>query len=582
MTQGRLRTGTSDEELLRDADVPSFVAGLHAGRVRWDLIHPFPEQDPEDRLIGDRAVAEMTGLLRERIDPITAEADRRLPDGLVDVLRTSGLLKLGAPRELGGHDLSPYNVFRTLCAALSWSAAVGQTLSVDNSVGVGAYLPALPAGPLRDWVRERVAASVVSCTADTEPIGAHNKERRTVAVPTGDGSAYLLTGEKIFVANAPIADVIVTTATLGDQLRLFFVDAHDPGVQVKARHDFVGLAGFPNGNLRYDAVRVPRERMLPEERHDGRLTPTTTRMVVRGRMYLVVAPSLAFARLAVHCARDFARRRSIDGRPLAGYDEVQRQVAESLADTFAIAALAEWCLLAERSRPANPLYEQLAAKNIASVACGRVVDRTMSLFGAEGLETAASKARRGAVPLPVERVYRDARVMRINGGVDFQLDNWAGQYLLASHYSPPDGAAAAPVDLASLPGVRLSARNLAHADRVVTDAARLAQTCRDLVRRYPDSAALFERERVVILLSLVLNELLAMALVLARAASLDAAAGLADVYCTAAADRLDDWWRRLAAADETSGADHAAVTDHWLHGDALEFLTADLVPPVAR
>lgn len=101
----RLRAGTSDEDLLREANLPSFVGSLYAGRVRWDLIHPFPEQDPQDRTIGDRAVAEVTDLLRERVDPITVEADRRLPDGLVDVLRTSGLLKLGAPRELGGHDL---------------------------------------------------------------------------------------------------------------------------------------------------------------------------------------------------------------------------------------------------------------------------------------------------------------------------------------------------------------------------------------------------------------------------------------------------------------------------------------------
>lgn len=586
--------GTPGENLRRDSDRPSFMAALAAGRVRWELVHPFPEQSGPERERGDRIIAEMSALLRDRIDPTTADTERRLPDGLVDELKARGYLKLAAPAELGGHELSPFNVFRVLSAAASWSPAIGPVMSADNGLGAGAYLPALPAGPLREWVRQRLADGIVSCTADAEPTGAHNRARRTVAEPTAGGSAYLLTGEKVFVANASIADVLVTTATVREgnrhQLRLFFVDGRSEGIKIQAQHDFLGLAGFPNGNLRFDRVRVPRERMLVESRRDGKLTPATTRMVVRGRMYHVAAPSLAFARLALRCARDFTRRRVIDGRPLGDYQEIQRQLLASLADTFAIETVAQWCLLADHDRPVNPLYEQLAAKNISSLVCWRVVDRTMSLLGAEGLETMPSKLRRGAPPLPMERLFRDARVMRITGGVDFQLDNRSGRHLLARYYraAEPDGPQVASASLGNLPGVRLEPRNRAHARRVETASTRLAETCRALVREHPDRAALFERERLVILLSRIANELLTMALTLARASQLAARGGpsaqhLADDYCTRAEHRLDRWWRELAVETDpmaaAAGADlpHATVTAGWLHGDRFDFLLGDLV-----
>jgi hypothetical protein len=139
--------------------------------------------------------------------------------------------------------------------------------------------------------------------------------------------------------------------------------------------------------------------------------------------------------------------------------------------------------------------------------------------------------------------------------------------------------------LAALPGVSLSARNHAHAARVEADAARLADSCRTLLRRHPDRDALFERERLVILLSRLVNELLTMSLVLVRASALSRQGrpdgqDLADVYCTAAGHRLDGCWRELAAGiEQPGGPDHAGLTDRWLRGTGLDLLAGDAEPP---
>jgi alkylation response protein AidB-like acyl-CoA dehydrogenase len=534
---------TSDVDLLREADRPGFTEHLHAGAVRWDLVHPFPAAGRDDRV-----AREVVGVLRGLVDPEQVDVTRELPDGVLSALGARGLLNLAGGPETGGHGLDQREVFDVVEAAVAFCPAVGLAMAVDNALGFSAYLPVLPDGPLREWVRDRVAAGVVSCTADTEPSGAHNSGRSTTATPVPGG--FRLDGRKIHVGNAPEAGAFVVTATLGDELRLFFLDAATPGVAVTARHDFLGLAGFPNGSVEFDGAFVPAEQVLVEPEHAGRLTPVATRLVVLGRMHLIAAPSLAFARLAARFAGAFVGRRAIDGRPLGDYPEIRRQLAVAAADVFAIETAVEWSLADHTG--VNPLYEQLAAKNIASLASWRVVDRALSIMAAEGLETAGSKAGRGADPSPLERAFRDARAMRVSGGIDFQLDNWAGRHLLTAYY---EGATVHDV-VPDLPALTLSARNAAHARFVADQARRLASTCAELTGRHTREE-LFERERAVILLSRVVNELVAMALVLARASTEDRQ-DLADVFCTSASFRVHDSWHQLGA-DEPDYA--AALLD---------------------
>jgi hypothetical protein len=378
------------------------------------------------------------------------------------------------------------------------------------------------------------------------------------------------------VGNAPIADVLMVSATVvedgREHRRLFFVDTDSPGFRLVAEHEFMGVKGFPNGAMVFDNVRVPRERMLVgRDRADVRVTVEASALVIVGRLYMIVAPSLAIARRCLEWSRGFVSQRSIDGRPLGEYDEIQRRVAESLADVFAIEAVAEWTLLCPpRSAGVNALFEQSVAKNIGSVLAGRVADRTMSVLAGEGYETAPSKARRGVRPFPLERALRDVRNFRISGGVDFQLDFWNSQMILFSYYYPqPDNLDEIATD-ASMPAPEsLSVRNVAHLRFAADEARRFARACWDTAQRYPDRRALSAAERPLILFSRIANELLTVALVLARAARRsDAGDGtaqdLADVYCTGARHRIADLWHRLAEPD---APDHAKLSAGWLAGD---------------
>jgi alkylation response protein AidB-like acyl-CoA dehydrogenase len=565
-------------ELLDDGSTtPSFTTELISGRFRWDLMSPWPTQDPADQSAGDAVVARMREFLAERVDPSEVDTAGRLPDGLVDDLKKHGYLRLAVTTEHGGQGLSPYNVFRVVEAAAGWTLPVAMTVAIEAAIGVGAYLPVLPDGQLRDLIRSRVRDGVVSGTADTEPTGAANQTRRTTATPSPDGRSYLLNGEKVHIGNAPVAELLWATATVRDggrdRIRTFLVDTRSPGVEIMPSHRFMGLRGFPNGPVRFTDVVVPVEHMFVEEtEYEGRLTPSLAVLLSVGRLFLICAPSLAIGRACVEAAREFAGRRAIDGRRLGEYDEIQRQVAMSLADVFAIESIAEWSLLAGAVAGVNPLLEQNLAKNIASLACWRTVERTMSLLASEAFETAESKAARGVPPTPMERLFRDARGLRISGGVDFQLDNWFSQMIVFAEHAAPGPAASAKTGVADpaepKPG-NLVERNIGHLRAVAADVPRFANTCQRLAAGHPDPAELALKEHLHVALGAICGELVAMSATLARASRRagegdETAQDLADIFCVEARNRVDGWWRRLS---QDGGPGYAAVSDGWLYGD---------------
>ncbi|MCW7945731.1 hypothetical protein AAW14_27945 [Streptomyces hygroscopicus] len=578
----------------RTQGAQGFLSELQAGRFRWDLISPLPGQDEEDRRCGDVAVAEMTAFLKQFVDPARVEATGRLPEDFVQQCAARGYLSMRHPVEEGGLGLSALNAFRLVQTAASWSTAAALTLALHLGSGARACLPLLGDGEVSRDVLRACAEGVGFGDAGTEPSGAADTTRDCTADPVQGG--FLLSGEKIFAQNASSAGFLLVSATVrgsgAEDPALFLVDTSAPGFAVISCHDFVGFKGADNGAIRLDRVFVPRSRMLsgpcPQDPAvPSRLSPRALRAIAaRGRMYPVAAPAMAIGQLGVHWSRQFVRRRSIDGLPLGAFDEIQRLLAASLADVFVMESVVEWCLLAEERHPGiDVIPEMTAAKNITSRACWRIIDRTLSIAATEGLETASSKNRRGVQPLPVERLFRDARGLRIAGGADFLVDHRAARAMLSDLYATRSSADRTRPTAATgnVVGGQLTARNQAHLDYVARQASAFAEVCSALVAAHPDPEELFARQRTLILLSCISGEMFGMAASLARAARMTAeghpdAQLLADVFCEEARHRIDDALRRLRTARE---ANHARACHAWLNGDELAFLSRDTItdPP---
>ena len=549
---------------------PTLLTALTTGRLDPAVLAAFPEQSAADRADGDTWVSEMDTLLESTVDPDELDRAGELPRGLLGALRKRGFLTAAFGPELGGAGLSAYNVFRLVATAAARSVPIGQVVGVQAGVGAGAVYPAFPDGPLRDLVRGRIRAGALSGFADTDPAGQNNRLPRMTATPTADGTAYLLHGEKLYTGNGPVADLLAVSATLDGRLCVCVVETASPGFSVASLTDFVGCRGLPTAALRFDGVRVPREHVLTATAQQFRLSPLINSIAFVGRLYLAAAPALAIARNCLDWSRDFLGRRTIDGRPLADHDRIQRIVTATMADVYAMDAVARWCLLG--AGLGDRWLERFVARNVLTGSAWRTVDRTVSLLGGEGVETVRSKRLRGAAPLPVERALRDARMLRLGGNVDFRLDMQATELLLTTAWL----GAERPVPDTAETGtgaLDLTPRNEAHLRSVAGQVRRFAQLCADATRHRADPTQLLAEQEFLVLAGRVVAELVTAAAVLGRTSQLGTAAAqdLADVHCTAAAHRLADLWHRLEHADQL---EHQKISRGWLSGSSYGFLTA--------
>jgi len=140
-------------------------------------------------------------------------------------------------------------------------------MSLSNSFGVAALLPALPDCDFKRYVTERVAQGVLSGWADTEPGGAANWLPSTRAVSQDGGKTYVINGDKCYIGNGSVADLLIVSVTIeqdgvAPDCALFAVETNAPGFTVHRNHDFMGIRGAPIAALRFKDVVVERKQML--------------------------------------------------------------------------------------------------------------------------------------------------------------------------------------------------------------------------------------------------------------------------------------------------------------------------------
>lgn len=213
----------------------------------------------------------------------------------------------------------------------------------------------------------------------------------------------------------------------------------------------------------------------------------------------------------------------------------------------------------------------------------------MSLLGGEGLETAASKAARGAKALPLERFFRDARIYQTAGGVNFMIDYIAALSLLGDLFYPEpaniDKIESPTSGDAKLVAPYLTQRNTDHLCEIRRQSVVLSRHCLKLSREHPEIEALLSSEQKLILISQISSELFTSLTTLARSSHLASKGNnntqdLADIYCTQSSYRLAALW---AEAGETDGSAYSRVSENWLTRDGLGFMLKDVItqiPPI--
>jgi acyl-CoA dehydrogenase len=249
----------------------------------------------------------------------------------------------------------------------------------------------------------------IDALAMTEPdAGSDVRSMKTVA--RRDGADWLLNGTKHFISHADAADFIIVFAATGEEntpaglkkrITGFLVDRGTPGFEIRPGYNSVSHRGYGNSILVFDDCRLPSSQVLGEVDKGF----DAMNEWLSGTRLTVAAMCVGRARRAFELALEYAATRKQFGQHIGKFQGISFKLADMVTEIDA----ADWLTLAAAWRIDQGLEaarEISSAKLYASEMLARVTDEALQIFGGMGLMS----------DLPLERLWRDARVERIWDG----------------------------------------------------------------------------------------------------------------------------------------------------------------------
>ena len=344
----------------------------------------------------------------EKIQPLSVELDEtgRFPIELYKQLGELGLFGVCVPEKYGGPQLDVLS-YAIVMEELSRGYA-----SVADQCGLVELITTLLVDygteeQCLKYLRNILSLKTLVAYCITEPeAGTDVSNIRTKAEKIGDG--WLLNGHKIWIHNAPIADLGFVLAKTNPNskhhgMSVLIVDLNSKGVTKGKKEKKLGQSSSQVGTLTFDNVKLPKDALLGEE---GEGFQIMMRVLNKGRVG-IAALAVGIAQSGLELALDYAHQRKQFGREIAKFQGMQWLIADMAKDIEA-ARLLVHSAATKIDNGENATNACSMAKCFASdIAVARTSD-AIQVFGGSGYI-------RGFI---VERLYRDAKITQIYEGTN--------------------------------------------------------------------------------------------------------------------------------------------------------------------
>ncbi|HUH96009.1 MAG TPA: acyl-CoA dehydrogenase family protein [Anaerolineales bacterium] len=317
-----------------------------------------------------------------------------------------GLLGLNIPESYGGCGVDAVSAAIAI-EELGWGCgSTALAIAAHNGLGTTPLVLFGSAELKQKWLplvasgKGRLAALAL-----TEPgAGSDLQGIQTKAVKSDQ--EWIIDGAKMWTTNASIAEYIITLVRTGPgsgsgSLSMILVPADAHGLTIGPAEKKMGLRGSPTHAVTYQGVHVPLNYLIGQE---GRGMQQTLATLDGGRVG-IGALSVGLARAALEYAIGYAKERRAFGQPIADYEAIRWMLADAATEIESARLMvqrAAW--LKQQRRPYTK--EAAMAKLCSSEMAERVCRNAIQILGGYGYSS----------EYPVERIYRDARLMTIGEG----------------------------------------------------------------------------------------------------------------------------------------------------------------------
>ena len=362
------------------------------------------------RLTKEQAM--MQKLCREfavnEIEPIAADTDatEQYPWDLVHKLQKYGLLGIQFPKELGGSggDTICYTI--AIEEASRFCGTTGYILSSHATLCAWPIFKYGTPEQKEKWLRPLISGKKMGAFGLTEPnAGTDSAAQQTIAEKQEDGS-YIINGSKVFITGAGCAETYIvfamTDKKLGNKgISAFIMDINDPGFSIGKIEHKMGIRGSQTGELIFENVHLPADRLLGKENGGFKIAMTT----LDGGRIGIASQALGIAQGALDQAIAYMKERVQFRKPLSSFQGLQWMVADMETNIEAARLLVRRAAF-NKDHGLPYTKEAAMAKLFAAETAMDVTTKCVQIFGGYGYTR----------EYPVERMMRDAKITEIYEG----------------------------------------------------------------------------------------------------------------------------------------------------------------------
>ena len=347
--------------------------------------------------------------VRDELIPAEAlvEEEDRIPDRLIEQMKELGLFGMTIPEEYGGLGLSMYQEVRVVLEIAYASPVFRSYFGTSNGVGtLGMIIDGTPE-QRRKYLPKIAAGDFLTSFCLTEPDAGSDVAALTSRA-VRDGDSYVINGTKRFTTNAPQASLFTVFARTAPKeagingISAFLVERSTDGITIGPPHKKMGFRGAHTADVVFEDCRVPASALLGGREGIG--FKTAMKSLDHARLHMAAVAS-GLCRRLVDEGLNYTTQRRQFGRPIAEFQLIQGMLADCETEALAARAMVEQ---AARDCDAGHSVTKLSAacKYFATEALGRIADRVLQMHGGYGY----------IKEYPIERLFRDARLLRIYEG----------------------------------------------------------------------------------------------------------------------------------------------------------------------